>query len=154
MVKAGQVYSHSNGLRYCITQTDNTGFADYISSLGTTYCEKKSDLIGQLGMLIAEYPTWQEAVNSYEFQGVDKPRKWIRISKRKYEATLRRADYLKYAIDEAVGALNLISKNSHGLPSWSKYSYISALEIARSEAQRTLNIVNNTLDQIKELNND
>lgn len=73
MIKVGQIYKENNtNLIFVITR-------EYINNLG----KKKYDWIYNSGMigdyiseqqvlfhttLIAEYPTWQEAVNSKEFK--------------------------------------------------------------------------------------
>ena len=72
-IKVGQIYrytTHTN-LVFVITQSydDNTRF-DYIDNNGVTsgyICEH--DVLYKTE-LIAEYPTWQEAVNSKEFNDV------------------------------------------------------------------------------------
>ena len=66
-IKVGQVWQQPNGLRYVVTHMKmcdihliyNTGYCkEYpLSSIWDTYDDK----------LIAEYPSWQEAVNSKEF---------------------------------------------------------------------------------------
>ena len=68
-VKVGQIYKTESGSRYIITYMGifklyllyDTGYCmEYsISSMNNNYDDK----------LIAEYPTWQEAVNSPEFKG-------------------------------------------------------------------------------------
>ena len=68
MIKVGQIYKTPPGSRYVITFMGtynvyllyNSGYSmEYsISSMKNNYDDK----------LIAEYPTWQEAVNSKEFK--------------------------------------------------------------------------------------
>ena len=67
MIKVGQIYKTPSGSRYIITYMGmyniyllyNSGYSmDYsLSSMKKNHDDK----------LIAEYPTWQEAVNSKEF---------------------------------------------------------------------------------------
>lgn len=69
MIKVGQIYETKSGSRYIITYMgtfnlyllyDNGYSVEYsIYSMNKNYDDK----------LIAEYPTWQEAVNSPEFKG-------------------------------------------------------------------------------------
>ena len=69
MIKVGQIYKTPSGTRYTITYIGtfniyllyNTGYSlEYsISDMNNNYDDK----------LIAEYSTWQEAVNSPEFKG-------------------------------------------------------------------------------------
>ena len=71
-VKVGQIYKTPSGSRYIITSMGtfrisllyDTGYCmEYsLSSMRNNYDDK----------LIAEYPTWQEAVNSKEFKGEEK----------------------------------------------------------------------------------
>lgn len=68
-IKVGQIYKTPSGLRYIITCVGihntyllyNTGYCmEYsLSDMNNNYDDK----------LMAEYPTWQEAVNSPEFKG-------------------------------------------------------------------------------------
>lgn len=68
MIKVGQIYKTPSGSRYIITYMGiyniyllyNDGYSmEYsLSSMKNNYDDK----------LIAEYPTWQEAVNSKEFK--------------------------------------------------------------------------------------
>lgn len=68
-IKVGQIYKTSSGSRYIITYMgiyniyllydDGYSMEYSISSMNKNYDDK----------LIAEYPTWQEAVNSQEFRG-------------------------------------------------------------------------------------
>lgn len=69
MIKVGQIYKTESGSRYIVTYIGmynvyllfDTGYSiEYsISSMNNNYN----------GKLIAEYDTWQEAVNSPEFKG-------------------------------------------------------------------------------------
>lgn len=72
MIKVGQIYKTPSGSRYIITYMGiyniyllyNDGYSmEYsLSSMKNNYDDK----------LIAEYSTWQEAVNSKEFKGEQK----------------------------------------------------------------------------------
>lgn len=80
-IRAGQIYKRPNGVILLITETDPrteeivvreqkeilTGMYSYISSKGYTSTIADCVLTGL--KFIAEYPTWQEAVNSPEFKG-------------------------------------------------------------------------------------
>lgn len=78
MIKEGQIYKRNSGEILLITQSepridsiDNlhmtvSDLYSYISKLGKTGAIHKSVIEGL--NLIAEYPTWQEAVNSKEFR--------------------------------------------------------------------------------------
>ena len=69
MIKVGQIYKTPSGSRYIVTYMGtyniyllyNTGYSlEYsISDMNNNYDDK----------LIAEYSSWQEAVNSSEFKG-------------------------------------------------------------------------------------
>lgn len=74
MIKVGQIYKMSNNTHFIITSINDC----YIFYLSKSVKEKLStSRIGEWYMerqlsqgkykLIAEYPTWQEAVNSKEF---------------------------------------------------------------------------------------
>ena len=70
MIKVGQVYQSikQKDKRFVVTSYNEYDWKSYvISSEGVGSCRWKSD-IGKME-LIAEYPTWQEAVNSKEFKG-------------------------------------------------------------------------------------
>ncbi len=78
MIKAGQIYQRTNGQILLITQstprsqsidllhTEITDLYSYITKSGFTGSIHKNIFDGLT--LIAEYPTWQEAVNSREFK--------------------------------------------------------------------------------------
>lgn len=67
MIKAGQIYQRSNGAILLITEsvdllhTQISDLYSYIAKTGRTGSIHKSVLLTLT--LIAEYPTWQEAVN-------------------------------------------------------------------------------------------
>lgn len=69
MIKQGQIYRvHSKYGRiiHCITTSVNRGKCYTITNKGKGYIRWAEDFAGK--ELIAEYPTWQEAVNSKEFR--------------------------------------------------------------------------------------
>lgn len=72
MIKVGQIYKMDDGIMV-ITQInkhiDSLRY-DYIYNDGMT-CSymRKGEVLLPDTVLIAEYPTWQEAVNSKEFKG-------------------------------------------------------------------------------------
>lgn len=65
MIKVGQVYKNHRNEICVITSIDYNGTYIYITNTGYAghgvFCDNE---------LIAEYPTWQEAVNSKEFNEV------------------------------------------------------------------------------------
>lgn len=68
MIKVGQVYQSvkQKDKQFVVTSSNEHDWKSYvISSEGVGSCRWNSD-IGKME-LIAEYPTWQEAVNSKEF---------------------------------------------------------------------------------------
>jgi hypothetical protein len=81
MIKAGQIYKRNSGEILLITQSEPridsidhlhmivSDLYSYISKNGKTGSIHKSVIEGL--NLIAEYPTWQEAVNSKEFKEQD-----------------------------------------------------------------------------------
>ena len=62
-IKVGQIYKDGNDL-YVVTFNDDSDIC-VIYKDGFTEAECLEDF--DLGELVAEYPTWQEAVNSKEF---------------------------------------------------------------------------------------
>ena len=68
MIKVGQIYKEKTGCKWCITKVG--ALVSAICDDGTVCFGKLWDNYFQLTVeLIAEYPTWQEAVNSKEFKG-------------------------------------------------------------------------------------
>lgn len=68
-IKVGQIYETISGLKYTITCV---GIYDTYLLYNTGYCMEYSlsDMNNNYDdKLIAEYQTWQEAVNSPEFKG-------------------------------------------------------------------------------------
>lgn len=72
VIKVGQIYKTHDGIMV-ITQINkhiNSLRYDYIYNDGMTLSYMREDEVLSPGTeLIAEYPTWQEAVNSKEFKG-------------------------------------------------------------------------------------
>lgn len=73
MVKVGQIYEDSEGI-YVVTNiwrsvTDNEEYFCSIDTNGITDGYTLVRLAEGNHKLIAEYPTWQEAVNSPELKG-------------------------------------------------------------------------------------
>ncbi len=78
MIKEGQIYKRDSGEVLLITQSEPrvdsidhlhmtvTDLYSYISKTGKTGSIHQSVILGL--NLIAEYPTWREAVNSKEFR--------------------------------------------------------------------------------------
>lgn len=70
-IKVGQVYKTESGSRYIITYM---GTYNIYLLYDDGYCVEYSlsDMYNNYNYkLIAEYPTWQEAVNSKEFRDVE-----------------------------------------------------------------------------------
>lgn len=71
MIKVGQIYETPEGNRWCVIREDDFGspYAYVYLILPNGYVERlwKKTVKEEL-KLIAEYPTWQEAVNSKEFK--------------------------------------------------------------------------------------
>lgn len=70
MIKAGQVYQsrRSDLVKRVITNADDAyGILSYIDNLGLSGSCRYSSW--STFKLIVEFPTWQEAVNSKEFNG-------------------------------------------------------------------------------------
>lgn len=74
MIRVGQIYKNKN-LIYAVTFVGigfkNKQQVQAITPRGFTYGWSYSKAERYCGCLIAEYPTWQEAVNSPEFNFVD-----------------------------------------------------------------------------------
>lgn len=70
MIKVGQIYKTKRGNIWCVIKVDllksPMSFVYLIESGGFTDEMMKKKVEEELS-LIAEYPTWQEAVNSKEF---------------------------------------------------------------------------------------
>ena len=68
MIKIGQIYKDEDGWRLCITLYSPVDiYAVYHQGSVGNWHNKEAFLLNKT--LIAEYPTWQEAVNSKEFKG-------------------------------------------------------------------------------------
>lgn len=68
-IKVGQIYFNKRiEVKLVITFVSNKeNLCDWVTEEGKT-CTDKCDWILLTSELIAEYPTWQEAVNSKEFR--------------------------------------------------------------------------------------
>ena len=69
MIKEGQVYINTELRRktiVCVTRVRKNGYPYIITNNGTSGTRTYDDL--KKYILLAEYPTWQEAVNSKEFR--------------------------------------------------------------------------------------
>ena len=69
MIKEGQIYINSEIRRktiVCVTRVRKNGYPYIITSNGTSGTRTSDDF--KKYILLAEYPTWQEAVNSKEFR--------------------------------------------------------------------------------------
>lgn len=72
MIKVGQVYSRvidGHDWRFVITYCSSSGlYYDYIFNDGSTISDEDADyLLDNSDRLVAEYPTWIEAINSPHF---------------------------------------------------------------------------------------
>lgn len=77
MIKEGQIYKDDEGIFTITSYYDDSTymgegnyFFDLIYANGKTECWQDAENIEDCE-LIAEYPTWQEAVNSREFNNID-----------------------------------------------------------------------------------
>lgn len=67
-IKVGQIYSNryaGKNIIICVTRVRRTGYHYIITNNGTSGTRADDDF--EKYTLIAKYPTWQEAVNSKEF---------------------------------------------------------------------------------------
>lgn len=71
MVKVGQVWQQSNGYKIVVTAIDIDLIGEIIVIFqdGDVSYKSEEDTEFSFCTLLAEYPTWQEAVNSPEFNG-------------------------------------------------------------------------------------
>ena len=71
MIKVGQIYKYTAepSIRFVVTAAfdENTRF-DYIQNDGVVFSYEKGKYLLDRTELIAEYPTWIEAINSKEFE--------------------------------------------------------------------------------------
>ena len=70
MIKVGQVWQTSNDYKVVVTSTKEEDYVGqiciiYMDGYTTDSCEENTFTFCKL---LAEYPTWQEAVNSKEFK--------------------------------------------------------------------------------------
>lgn len=75
MIKVGQIYTDGEN-KYVVTHIWSSVWnsKDYFESINTdgeVRCDNSATYAEQNDKLIAEYPTWQEAVNSKEFNNAD-----------------------------------------------------------------------------------
>ncbi|MDD4556247.1 MAG: hypothetical protein PHE89_02815 [Alphaproteobacteria bacterium] len=63
-IKVGQIWQEKDGLMYCLTNVKGNNFAA-IKPDGRVFGGYSSFENGEI--LLSTYPTWQEAVNSKEF---------------------------------------------------------------------------------------
>ena len=68
-IKEGQVWQQSNGYKIVVTAIDMDLIGEVIVIFqdGDVAYKSKEDIEFSFYNLLAEYPTWQEAVNSKEF---------------------------------------------------------------------------------------
>lgn len=66
MIKVGQIYKDEDGFRLVITLSSPLDVYGIYNNGSTVYFSRKNFGNENLN-LITEYPTWQEAVNSKEF---------------------------------------------------------------------------------------
>ena len=68
MIKVGQIYKYEDGELFVITHLSSKRLNAIYSSGVVINLERFSPQMRVYGKLIAEYPTWQQAVNSEEFK--------------------------------------------------------------------------------------
>lgn len=69
-IKVGQIYKQKNNEIFVVTQIlDRDVFVIYNDGYNNSYPIDADNKPFIFDKLIAEYPTWQEAVNSPEFRG-------------------------------------------------------------------------------------
>lgn len=71
MIKIGQIYEELSGIKWLITRIDPTLDGVIVQIISDKGCVKYGYYVAAFfeeRRLIAEYPTWQEAVNSKEFK--------------------------------------------------------------------------------------
>lgn len=78
MIKVGQIYKDEDGILFVITWYDDQWVNPEIGTIAQDGYTMKNDMtsrdinlndFGTHYKLVAEYPTWEEAVNSKEFKG-------------------------------------------------------------------------------------
>lgn len=70
MIKVGQIYKREEWI-LCVTLYSPVDIYVVYENGCSGHWSKKEDFLKD-SVLVAEYPTWQEAVNSKEFNGVEK----------------------------------------------------------------------------------
>lgn len=68
MIEVGQIYEYESGERFVMTNITGKRLCAIYQSGVVINLERFSPQMRVYGKLIAEYPTWQEAVNSKEFK--------------------------------------------------------------------------------------
>lgn len=68
MIKEGQIYEYENGERFVMINITKERLYLVFQSGVVTNLERFSPQMKVYGKLIAEYPTWLEAINSKEFR--------------------------------------------------------------------------------------
>lgn len=69
-IKPGQIWQQENGEIFVLTLAeDENVYVVYLDGYSTSYSGEEDNYFFIFDKLIAEYPTWQEAVNSPEFRG-------------------------------------------------------------------------------------
>ena len=70
MIKVGQIYKTNTNYRFTVTYIGKGGSPYHLLfNDGEVWHNVSEYAISDMTTLIAEYPTWQEAVNSNEFKG-------------------------------------------------------------------------------------
>lgn len=69
MIEVGQIYEYESGERFVMTNITRKRLCAIYQSGVVINLERFSPQMRVYGKLIAEYSTWQEAVNSPEFKG-------------------------------------------------------------------------------------
>ena len=71
MIEVGQIYKEKDGTVYVISRIEHDFYCIiYNDGYGDDYPLIDDNPIPLEDILIAEYPTWQEAIRSPEFKGV------------------------------------------------------------------------------------
>lgn len=69
-IKSGQVWQQENGEIFVLSLAeDDVVYAVYSDGYSASYSSEEDSFSFIFGKLLAEYPTWREAVNSKEFLG-------------------------------------------------------------------------------------
>ena len=69
MIKVGQIYKQKNSQKFVVSEIYGSIYSVvYNTGYVATYIDEDKNFQFVFNTLIAEYPTWQEAVNSKEFR--------------------------------------------------------------------------------------